>query len=416
MNKREEIIIIGGGVIGACIAYYLSGEKHDVTLVEKNQICSGSSHGNAGLISCENPIPMAEPGVIRKGLRWMLDPEGPFYIKPRLDLSLIRWLLGFCAACREKPMRHAIDVTLAMKRISTQLSGELTAENKLTLGWEKKGRMLVYQNDESFKDGIETLNSLKQYGVIGEILDSDGVREKDPNLLPSVIGGIYYPGYEHVLPERYVKGMARIAENKGVTLQTETEVIGFETSGNRISKVVTTRGDFIPEQVVLAGGSWSPLIAKDLGLRLPIQPAKGYSITVKRTPTCSEIPLSLADHKVAVTPMGEFLRFSSNLELVGYDTSINRRRIAATRRAVNMYLSGIDELELVRIWSGFRPNTPDTLPIIERNDTYDNLILATGHDMLGMTHSLITGKLVSEIIDNETPSVDLNPFRLSRFH
>ena len=122
MNKREEIIIIGGGVIGACIAYYLSGEKHGVTLVEKNQICSGSSHGNAGLISCENPIPMAEPGVIRKGLRWMLDPEGPFYIKPRLDLSLIRWLLGFCAACREKPMRHAIDVTLAMKRISTQLS------------------------------------------------------------------------------------------------------------------------------------------------------------------------------------------------------------------------------------------------------------------------------------------------------
>jgi D-amino-acid dehydrogenase len=276
--------------------------------------------------------------------------------------------------------------------------------------------MLVYQNDESFKDGIETLNSLKQYGVTGEILDSVGVREKDPNLLPSVIGGIYYPGYEHVLPERYVKGMARIAENKGVTLQTETEVIGFETSGNRISKVVTTRGDFIPEQVVLAAGSWSPLIAKDLGLRLPIQPAKGYSITVKRTPTCSEIPLSLADHKVAVTPMGEFLRFSSNLELVGYDTSINRRRIAATRRAVNMYLSGIDELELVRIWSGFRPNTPDTLPIIERNGRYDDLILATGHDMLGMTHSLITGKLVSEIIDNETPSVDLNPFRLSRFH
>ena len=415
MNQCKEILIIGGGVIGVCIAYYLAAENHDVTLVEKKQICSGSSHGNAGLISCANPIPMAEPGVIKKGLRWMLDADGPFYIKPRLDLELIRWLFGFRAACREKPMRHAIDATLAMRRISKRLAGELTTENKLAFGWQNKGRMLVYQNDDSLKGGIETLNFLKQYGVSGEILDSDGVRERDPNLRPSVVGGIYYPDYEHVLPERYVNGLARIAEDRGATLKTETEVIGFETAAKRISKVVTTRGDFNPDQIVLAAGSWSPVIAKDLGLRIPIQPAKGYSITVKRTRSCSEIPLSLADHKVAVTPMGEQLRFSSNLELVGYDPSINRRRIAATRRAVNLYLAGIDDLELIQIWSGFRPNTPDTMPIIERNQTYGNLILATGHDMLGMTHSLITGKLVSEIVDGRKPSVDLFPFRLSRF-
>jgi D-amino-acid dehydrogenase len=415
MNERKEILIVGGGVIGVCVAYYLTAKKYDVTLVEKNKICSGSSHGNAGLISCANPIPMAEPGVIKKGLRWMMDAQGPFYIKPRLDLELIRWVLGFRAACREKPMRRAIDVTLAMRKISQQLSGELTAEDKLSFGWQHKGRMLVYQKNDSLKDGIKTLNFLKQYGISGEILNSDGVREIDPNLRPSVVGGIYYPDYEHVLPERYVKGMARIAEDRGTTLKTETEVIGFETARKRIAKVVTTRGDFNPDQVILAAGSWSPVIAQDLGLRLPIQPAKGYSITVKRTNSCSQIPLSLADHKVAVTPMGEQLRFSSNLELVGYDSSINRRRIAATRRTVNMYLSGIDELELIQIWSGFRPNTPDTLPIIERNEAYANLILATGHGMLGMTHSLITGKLVSEIIAGETPSVNLNPFRLGRF-
>lgn len=415
MNQRKEILIVGGGVIGVCIAYYLSAEKHDVTLVEKNQLCSGSSYGNAGLISCANPIPMAEPGVIKKGLRWMLDADGPFYIKPRLDPALLRWVLGFRAACREKPMRRAIDVTLAMGRISKQLSAALSAEDKLSFGWQKKGRMLVYQNNDSLKDGIETLNFLNPYGVVGEILDSDGARERDPNLRPSVVGGIYYPDYEHVLPERYVKGMARMAEERGAALKTDTEVIGFETAAKRIAKVVTTRGDFKPDQIVLAAGSWSPVIAKDLKLKVPIQPAKGYSITVKRTPGCSTIPLSLADHKVAVTPMGEQLRFSSNLELVGYDPSINRRRIAATRRAVNRYLAGIDELELIQIWSGFRPNTPDTLPIIERNQKYANLILATGHDMLGMTHSLITGKLVSEIVGGRKPSVDLEPFRLGRF-
>ena len=415
MNQSNDILVIGGGVIGVCIAYYLTAAKYDVTLVEKNQICSGSSHGNAGLISCANPIPMAEPGVIKKGLRWMLDAEGPFYIKPRLDLDLLRWVLGFRAACKEKQMRRTIDVTLDMRRVSKQLSAELTAADKLSFGWQNKGRMLVYQKEDSLKDGAETLNFLSQYGVSGKILDSEGVRELDPNIQPAVIGGIYYPDYEHVLPERYVNGMARLAENKGAIFKTETEVIGFETAGKRIAKVVTTRGDYSPDQVVLAAGSWSPVIAKELGLRLPIQPAKGYSITVKRTPGCSTIPLSLADHKVAVTPMGEQLRFSSNLELVGYDPSINRRRIAAARRAVKLYLDGIDGLELIQIWSGFRPNTPDTMPIIERSRAYSNLVLATGHDMLGMTHSLITGKLVCEILDGKKPSVDLAPFRLGRF-
>ena len=415
MNPRSDILVIGGGVIGVCIAYYLAAEQYDVTLVEKDQICSGSSYGNAGLISCANPIPMAEPGVIKKGLRWMLDAEGPFYIKPRLDLELLRWVLGFRAACNEKQMRRTIDVTLDMRRVSKKLSAELNAADKLSFGWQNKGRMLVYQKKDSLRDGVETLNFLSQYGVNAEILDSDGVRELDPNLQPSVVGGLYYPDYEHVLPERYVRGMACLAKNRGAALKTDTEVIGFETAGKRIAKVVTTRGDYNPDQIVLAAGSWSPVIAKDLGLRLPIQPAKGYSITVKRMPGCSTIPLSLADHKVAVTPMGEQLRFSSNLELVGYDPSINRRRIAAARRAVNHYLNGIDELELIQIWSGFRPNTPDTMPIIERNRTYDNLVLATGHDMLGMTHSLITGKLVSEIIDGSKPSIDLEPFRLGRF-
>jgi len=415
MTQHKEILIIGGGVIGVCIAYYLAAEQHDVILVEKNQICSGSSHGNAGLISCANPIPMAEPGVIKKGLRWMLDAEGPFYIKPRLDLDLLRWVLGFRTACKEKQMHRTIDVTLDMRKVSKQLAGELTGAEKQSLGWQNKGRLLVYQDTTSLAEGVETLEFLGQYGVSGQILDAEAVREMDRNLKASVVGGIYYPDYEHVLPESYVKGMARVAENRGARLKTETEVIGFETAGSRIARVVTTRGDFSPDQVVLAAGAWSPLIARDLGLRIPIQPAKGYSITVKRNAGCSEIPLSLADHKVAVTPMGEQLRFSSNLELVGYDPSINRRRVAAARRAVKQYLAGIDDLELIQIWSGFRPNTPDTMPIIERNRTYDNLVLATGHDMLGMTHSLITGKLVSEIIDGRPPSIDLSPFRLGRF-
>ncbi|MCP4728405.1 MAG: FAD-dependent oxidoreductase [bacterium] len=415
MNNKKNIIVIGGGVIGASIAYYLTKNNCNVTLVERDQICSGSSYGNAGLVAYANPKPMAEPGVIKKVMGWMLDKESPFYIKPRLNLDLIRFLLRFQASCRDEPVKHAINVTRAMVGVTKDLSVQFTAEDKAELYWEKKGRLLLYKNKTSLEKGKKTLESLKEFGVSGDLLDLNGVHEKDPSVNPSVVGGIFYPDYEHVLPERYVKGLVAKAEEKGADIHTETEVIAFETSGRQISRVITTRGDFEPDQVIVAAGCWSPMISKYLGFKIPIQPAKGYSVTWKGSDTSSKIPISLVDEKIAVSPMGEYLRFSSNLELVGYDSSINLRRVRAAQRRVEGYLSGIDELELVQIWRGFRPGTPDTLPIIERSDNYNNLILATGHDMLGMVNSLVTGKLVSEIVNGEEPSIDLTPFRLSRF-
>ncbi len=415
MNDNKSILIIGGGVIGASIAYYLTMNNCNVILVERGNICSGSSYGNAGLVSYANPKPMAEPGVIKKVIGWMLDKESPFFIKPRLDWELLRWLLRFQASCSEKSVKHAINVTRAMKSVTMKLSEEFTTEEKTNLYWEKKGRILLYKNKGSLETGKKTLDSLKQYGIDGKIMDLDGVLEMDHNVDSSVVGGIFYPDYEHVLPEKYVKGLVLMAEKKGAKIHTETEVIDFKTSGKQIERVVTTRGDFIPDQVVLAAGCWSPMISKMLGFKLPIQPAKGYSVTWKAVESTSKIPISLVDEKIAISPMGEFLRFSSNLELVGYDSKINLRRVRAAQSRVEGYLNGIKDLDLVEVWRGFRPGTPDTLPIIERNDNYDNLILATGHDMLGMVNSLVTGKLVSEMINGEELSIDLSPFRLGRF-
>ena len=170
-----------------------------------------------------------------------------------------------------------------------------------------------------------------------------------------------------------------------------------------------------PDQVVLAAGAQSSAVVRDLKLRLPIQPAKGYSITYKRPLTSPQIPLSLSESKVAVVPMDDMLRFSSTLELAGHDMSINQRRLAATRQAIGDYLSGVEDLELIEIWRGLRPLTPDTLPIIGRSHTYENLILATGHGMLGVTHGPITGKLVSQVVAGQEPAVDLTPLRVERF-
>lgn len=415
MNKQEDVLIIGGGVIGVCAAYYLVEQGRSVTLVEKDDICAGSSYGNVGLIAVGHAIPLAAPGALGQGLKWLLDPESPFYIKPRLNPELLRWLWQFRAACNEEQMLRAIPVLLSLGRASFELYEELADNEELDFGFEHKGRLFLFTDRHHFEEGIAEAHLMRDYDVESVVLDTAGVRQMEPSVLPSVVGGIYYPEYAHLAPDRFVRELAGLAERRGACLRTDTEVIGFETLGRRISAVVTTRGTFRPDQVVLAAGAWSAAVTRDLKLGLPIQPAKGYSITVKRPPAAPNMPLSLSERKVAVSPMDETLRFSSTLELGGLDFSINRRRVAATRRGVREYLTGMTNLELIEIWRGLRPVTPDTLPIIGRSSALDNLVVATGHGMLGMTQGPITGKLVSQIVVGERPAIDLTLLRVERF-
>jgi D-amino-acid dehydrogenase len=236
-----------------------------------------------------------------------------------------------------------------------------------------------------------------------------------PCVLPGVIGGLYHPEDAHVIPARFVTGLARVVQDRGVQIQAHTEVLGFETSGNRITGVQTTRGDFRPAEVVLAGGSWSPVLARDLGLRLPIQPAKGYSITVKRPESCPTVPLMLKEARVGITPMGETMRMAGTLELAGLDLSINRRRVHAILKGARAYLGGLGDLELIEIWRGLRPCTPDGLPILGRTARYENLTIAAGHAMIGVSLGPVTGKLVAEVVCRQTPSLDISLLDPRRF-
>ena len=415
MVQEKDIIIIGGGIIGVSIAYYLARQGRSVTVLEKDDIGSGSSYGNAGLIANGFSIPMAAPGVPSQGLKWLLDATSPFYIKPRLNLDLISWLWKFLGACNEKQMRRSIPILLSLGQGSFDLFDDLLAKEDMDFGFEHKGRLILFKSEEGFDKWGNDIDLIKEFGVDVSALDADGVRQIEPDVLPAVTHGIYCEAYAHVNPGHFVDEMARIAKNHGVEIKTGTLVTGFEISDHQISTVLTSKGAYSPNQVVLAAGAWSPVIARDLNLRLPIQPAKGYSLTYKRPPASPQYPLSLSERKIAVTPMGDKLRFTSTLELAGFDPSINERRLAAIRHSVNEYLPGMEELEGEVKWFGYRPATPDDLPIIERSGKYKNLILATGHGTLGMTHGLITGKLVSQIILGETPLINLTPFRTDRF-
>ena len=349
----------------------------------------------------------------------MLDPESPLFIKPRLDFGLLAWLVRFAAACAQSRVQQAIPVLRDMGRASSELYEQLAALDGLDCGYQRTGLLTIFRNRRSFDDGIKEADVQAANGITLKVLDGAAVRHMEPAVRPEVVGGVFLRGDAHFTPDKFVRGLARLAERHGLMIQAATEVLGFEVSGRKVTAVRTTRGDFQPDQVVLAAGAWSPRLARDLRLNLPLQPAKGYSVTVRRPATSPTIPLALWESRVIVTPMlspsGAALRFAGTLELAGFDLSISRRRVNALTRAARAYLVGMDELETFEIWRWLRPCTPDDLPILGRPPALDNVILATGHGMLGMSLGPITGKLVAQIACGEKPDVDLKPFRVERF-
>jgi len=415
-KRREDVLVIGGGVIGVCVAYYLTQAGRQVTLVEKGEICSGCSSGNAGLIAPSHSIPLPAPGVLRKALKWMFDPESPFYLKPRLDLDLLWWLWRFRAACKRTRMRRAMPILRDLNHASKELYDELASDDDLRFAYEQKGLLELFVTEQGARECTKAAELLQEFGIELNLLDAAQARAMAPNALPAVLGGVYSPGDVHIDPAEFTTQLARLAESRGARLRTSTEVLGFETSARRVSAVVTTRGDFCPHHVVLAAGAWSASLAKGLGIKLPVQPAKGYSITVTRPAKAPRVPLLLSEAKVAVTPFGETLRFAGTLELAGLDLSINRRRVAAIRRAVRKYHRCHEGGELIEIWRGLRPCTPDGLPVIGRSAAYEDLIIATGHGMKGICLAPITGNLVAQLVCDEEPLLDLTPLSPERFH
>lgn len=415
MTKRVDTLVIGSGSIGVCCAYFLSSKGMQVTVVDQGQIGAGCSYGNAGVLAPSHIVPLPAPGVLLQGIKWMFDPESPLYIKPRLNLPLFKWLSRFGLACREAPKHRSMLLLRALMQASMALYEDFASMDGPGFHFKKNGSLNIYKNPTSFESSVKEAQHLKPHGITYEVLDQAAVRQIEPKVHPRVVGGIYFSEDAHMNPSEFVRGLALRCESKGVDFLTTTEVIGFKTSDGRISSVRTTKGEFEPEQVVLAAGSWSPKLVRDLKLALPIQPAKGYSITVKCEDRDQAFPVTLMESKVIVTPMGGILRFAGTLELAGLDFSINQRRLDAIQRAVPEYLVGMDEYELLEIWRGLRPLTPDGLPIIGRSHSWKNLMIATGHGMQGLVLGPITGKIVSQLMFEETPIVDVTALGEHRF-
>ena len=415
VTERVDAIVIGGGVVGAASAYYLAERGARVVLLERGELCSGASYGNAGWIFPSHGTPLPAPGVIRQALRWLLDPESPFYVKPRFDLELARWLLGFARAATAARALETLRLNRELSLASLALCAELAARPGIEFGFARRGLLVLCETESGLADAHHELEVLRALGGEGRALSPAEVRAHAPRVAGAIAGGVLFPVDAHVQPARLVKVLAELAEARGARILTGHEVLLLEREGRRIARVHTTRGDFAADEVVLAGGAWSPDLVSALGLRLPVQGAKGYSVTVRCPSDFGETPLMLAETKVFVTPMGEVLRFGGTLELAGLDLSVNLRRVRAVQRAVARVLPGVEKEPHVETWRGLRPLTPDDRPILGRPRAFENLVIATGHGMSGISQGAITGKLVAELVCGERTSLDLLPFSPDRF-
>jgi D-amino-acid dehydrogenase len=413
---KTDILIIGGGPIGLSAAYYLLKSGRSVTLLDQATIGTGNAAGNAGQIVSSHIIPLAAPGVISTVLKWMLDPQNsPFGLKISLNPTYLRWLIQFAAACSETNIARAIPPLKELGLLSAHNFSTLIAAEGFDCSYRKTGLIALYKTPRAFDYGQREAEILLQYGLPAEVLNMTAVHESEPAVLPEVIGGVHFTADASLNPGEFLRLLAQRVHEMGADLHPNTLVTHLESTGEKITCVVTLHDEFEPAQVVLAAGVWSPLVARNLRLNIPVQSARGYSLTMKAPQTMPRQALLLDERKVAITPMGEKLRFTGRLEIGEMGRTSNPRWINAIERAAREYIHLDEKLDIQETWAGLRPTTPDGLPIIGFSPRYKNLLLATGHAMVGLSLGPGTGQIVAELANGAKPSFDLRPLSLERF-
>lgn len=415
-KKRPDVLILGGGVIGLSCAHYLLKAGRSVTILEQGTVGSGASHGNCGTITPSHAPPLAMPGVIGPALKNLLRSDAPFYIKPHLNFTLLRWLLRFWYRCNWKDFQRVSKLKAELLCRSRDLLAELINSHKLQCEFERTGTLYVFRDQKYFEESAWLPKVLDQCGIDIETVDGVGARTMEPALNDSIVAGYFNSGDAHLRPDYYNAELARLVRSQGCEIHENTKLTNFQIIGDFIQNVVTERGEFSGKEIILALGAWSPQFAKQLKLTLPVQPGKGYSITYERPERCPRIPLVLKERSVCVTSWSSGYRLGSTMEFAGYDTSLNRCRLDALSRAATEYLQQpVGDLKMVEEWYGWRPMTSDDLPIIGRPPRISNATFATGHGMLGVSLSAITGVLVSELLTGKPSSLDIISLSPTRF-
>jgi D-amino-acid dehydrogenase len=404
--REPDVLVIGGGIAGLFCAYHLRRAGGSVAVLERGAVGGpqSCSAGNTGFVGTHGAAPLADPGLLRSLLR----PDGPLYVKPRWDLDLARW----CWHLR-RAGNGQVAVLLDLKRRSLAILRELCASGRLAGTFAAPGMIIAYRTPQGFQRACRAVPTLVGRGVPMRVLDSAELSVLEPDLEFDIVGATYNEEGAYLRVPDFLLEFSRALEDLGVQIHPHTEAVDFEVAGRTLRQVRTTRGDFRPKQLVLAGGVWSAQCARKLDIRLLLQPVKGYAVTV--TAPASRRPVTLGEAKMAIAPAGDQLRIGGVRELVGLDSTVSRKRVDGMLRTVRHYLPQLERAAPAELWSGLRPTTPDSLPYVGRAGPYHNVYLACGHGHIGMGLAPASGRLLAQLVGGERPDLDPVPFRVSRY-
>ncbi len=419
MSNSRSAIVCGGGVVGLCAAYYLAREGFEVSVIERNPAGSDScAHGSAGYVSPSHVVPVSAPGMVWQGLKWMLSSRSPFYIKPRLDPALLRWGWLFARSCTRAHTHRAAPLLRDLCLESRRLFLELAEATGNAFELRTEGMLNLCQTEQGLEQEQRHLARIaNDIGIEARLLNAKETAALEPGARIDVLGSIYFPIDAHLTPGKLVSALIVLLKNRNVHFHWNTRVQGWVTKNNRLTSVRTSAGDLAADEYVLATGSWAAETVRDLRLSLPMQPGKGYSLTIPNPRFHFTKSMILAERRVAVTPMGDQLRFGGTMELTGHSGSILPERVEQIIEAALTYFPDFraDDFAGIKPWFGYRPMSPDGLPYVGRFADFENLTAACGHAMLGVTLAPITGLLVAETLTGRRPSVELTLLDPDRF-
>jgi len=414
-----KVTIIGGGIIGLSSAYYLQQSGWDVTVLDKGDFSDSCGYGSAGYICPSHFVPLATPGIVKQGMKWMLNSKSPFYVQPRLNRDLITWGMDFMRSAKKEKVEAAAIPLRDIALLSKQEYETWQTIPDFRFSYERKGLLEIFQTESNEIHARHTVEKAHAIGLTDTVLlDNEQLQALEPGTRINGRGAILFNCDAHCDPGKLIQTLMSHLVKKGVKLISNEEVIRFEKEGNQVTKIITASHAYEQDEVILATGSWGMSTAKLLDLKIPIVPGRGYSITYENSPYQVNYPAVLIEGRTAVTPMGAHkIRFGGTMEITSHKTPIRMNRVQGIINAVQRFYPDfkIPLPPKEKVWFGYRPCSADGLPYIGRVNKFKNLTVSTGHSMLGLSLGAGSGKLVDEIVNNRSTSMDIKPFAVERF-
>lgn len=415
-NNKGKVIVIGAGIAGLSTAYYLVNDGWEVTVLEKGDGLDNCSYGNAGMIVPSHFTPMAAPGMVAQGVKWMLDSKSPFYVRPSLNLSLIEWGLKFLKYANQKHVDNNCEAIRDLNLLSSRLYDQWSLDDHLDFELRQNGIMMLYKSAAVEHEELTLAEKALKLGLDVEIHDRNGIQDLEPNLQLDIRGGILYKCDGIMSPGRLMIGLNQYLKQKGVIFHTHTEVTGFKFSGKKVTEILTVKESFVADELIVTGGASLSGLARKLNLKLPLMPGKGYSFMYNPE---GDTPMNhaalLLEARVAVTPMNNQIRFSGTMELGPANNKIYKNRVQGIVDSIPKYLPNINVDYPQDIWYGYRPCSADGLPYLGRTSAYSNVCIAAGGGMMGLSLGPAFGKTIASILANQPSLTNIKNFSPDRF-